>query len=276
MTGSEVQGSPCLPTLHSSGKPHAIDITHFQHPHAPEPLACPYISGHSRADLLQPWSPMRLADVVLLCFSCSRADAPSRQMVVHHKEAPWTYSQPPALLWGPGRWVLQRQTCDCCPPRSSLRLPGKPDSFSQECELSSVLSFRLLLHPEKQASGIRKGYHWLQAMQYWSTGHLGLHRGTTQGKELRDLVFKLSLQLEAMQITTFLPLPRIMSCFYHFSLRNSQCQSPQSLVDLVQPLSFKSGGRDPMHICTQCMTETLVTRPFCNSLPIPVFLGTWK
>lgn len=184
MTGSEVQDSPCLPVPfppHSSGTPDAIDATRFQHPHAPEALACPYILGHSRADCPQPCSPLRLADVVLLCSACLRTDAPRGQAVVHHREAHRTHPQPLALLWGPGRWVLWRQTCDCHAPRSSLRLPGKPDSLllSQKCGLSLVPSCRLLLHAEKQGSGIRKGYHWLQshaALQHGPPGSAQRHR----------------------------------------------------------------------------------------------------
>lgn len=123
-------------------------------------------------------------------------------------------------------------------PRSSLRLPGKPDSSSQKCGVSSLLSFRLLLHLKNGEVASGRG---ITGCRPCSIGALAIWVCTeaqTQSKKLRDLGFKLSLWLEAVQITTFLPLPRIIFCFYHFSSRNSQCQSPQPLVDLVQPLSF--------------------------------------
>lgn len=86
----------------------------------------------------------------------------------------------------------------------------------------------------------------------------------TQGKELTELGFKLSLRLEALRISTFLPLLTIISCesFTTFpqEVHNvgpavfpplpiaqwyiipmswmSRAITPQLLVDLVQPLSF--------------------------------------
>lgn len=78
--------------------------------------------------------------------------------------------------------------------------------------LSSVPSCRLLLCTEKQGNGMRRGYRWLQshaASQRCPPESVQRHKHRARSS---DLGFKLSLRLEALQITPFLPMPSTISC----------------------------------------------------------------